>query len=147
MLTLKCLPFTFTHVPQIHKCSFNFPGFHGNGPYSSLSCRAEMLVFVASQLPLFLWALRALLRFCSCTAGVRITRLVCQSRCLPLSRRPNWMIFQFYLFTSVAATVLRIECSSPEWNYAFSSKLRWPWCGPLRISGADRMYEQDAAGF
>lgn len=123
-----------------------FHGFHGNGPYSSRSRYVETLVFVASLLLLFLWALRALLRFR--TASARIKRLICQLRCLPLSRRPNWMIFQFHLFACLAATLLTIEWFWPEWNNVFSSLLRWPaQCGPLRISGAGRMFEQDAAGF
>lgn len=57
------------------------------------------------------------------------------------------MIFQFRLFAPVAATVLRIECFLPEWNYALSLLPRWPRRGLPRISRADRMFEQDAAGF
>lgn len=98
VLTLTCLPLKFTHVLSANVRFISVVSMV-TAPYSTCSRHAEMLVFASSPLPLYLWALWALLRFGSRTASIHITRLVCQLRCLPLSRRPNWMIFQFHLFT------------------------------------------------
>lgn len=144
LLTLTLLPFKFTRVnPQMFTVFLRFPW------------KRTQAVLVM-QIYSCLWPPRCLFSTGPCehssvSAHTRLVFILLASSaswgaCFCLDSPIEWY-FNFRLFTSIVATVLRIECSWLEWNYAFSSLLRWPRCGPLRITGAGRMLEQDAVGF